>query len=648
MKNVLYILNDCRRKFTYERTAGLCRAFERLGEPVDLYIVRSDGYSDFAPEHNCGEYNIFRLPDYSRFDGIFLDINSVFTRDSDTFASEGIRCAVEAAAASGKPVISMANEIAGLTFVGIDNYSAMQAVIRHLHGEMGLTDFWFVMGPADNYENLTRTRALLDYCRDNGLPCGEERFYAESFIVESGIRGFEELYSRHGGALPRAVICANDNIALGVCHAAQERGFEIPGDLMVTGFDNDDVSLFSPSITTVDQGCWSMGELCARAMQRIWQGETLPPRLYTPTKLFLRESTGHRAGQSNQRKQIREYIEHSSKTIDFRYRLSALQYQLPGCKSLEEMGGALVQCLSGLNCTGFRLVLDGNLMDGEHIICFDGMLDRFRAAVDGLPVQGYSDRMELVYSWERGAGAKLTRQKVGRSLNPGENAGSPQNYLYAPLHFMEHTVGYLAIRDCLHLIQIKGVSSIVNTLTMALRSYFSERSLSYINGLLSGISRRDELTGLYNRLGYHDLAYPLYRELCDRGGSLGILFMDMDELKRINDSYGHSAGDLAIKSVSNAILRSIPADAIPVRFGGDEFLVLAPDADQARIQAILDAMAAALPAEAKRLGAPDLLDFSAGVLLCQPDGKRTLDQYIQDADNLMYQEKKARKRRRGV
>ena len=52
MKKVLYILNDCMRKFTYERTAGFWRALKRLDEPVDLHIVRSDGYSEYAPEHN--------------------------------------------------------------------------------------------------------------------------------------------------------------------------------------------------------------------------------------------------------------------------------------------------------------------------------------------------------------------------------------------------------------------------------------------------------------------------------------------------------------------------------------------------------------------------------------------------------------------
>ena len=59
---------------------------------------------------------------------------------------------------------------------------------------------------------------------------------------------------------------------------------------MVTGFDNIDVaSYLSPSITSVDQQCWEMGEACMDAMRRIWAGETLPHRICIPTELVLRE-----------------------------------------------------------------------------------------------------------------------------------------------------------------------------------------------------------------------------------------------------------------------------------------------------------------------------------------------------------------------
>ncbi len=191
--------------------------------------------------------------------------------------------------------------------------------------------------------------------------------------------------------------------------------------------------------------------------------------------------------------------------------------------------------------------------------------------------------------------------------------------------------------------RIKGVSTVVSTLTMALRTYFSARSLSYINRVLSGVSMKDGLTGLYNRLGYHELAYPLYRDIAARGGKLAILFLDMDRLKQINDAYGHGVGDHAIKCIASAIRQSVPKDAIPVRYGGDEFLVLTPYGGDEAVRRMLDAIAEAIPLLADVLSLPEPPGFSSGYVLADPGAGKSLDAYVEEADARMYEAKKAKK-----
>lgn len=174
---------------------------------------------------------------------------------------------------------------------------------------------------------------------------------------------------------------------------------------------------------------------------------------------------------------------------------------------------------------------------------------------------------------------------------------------------------------------MKKVLYILND-CMALRNYFSRKKLSGMNHLLSGISMKDELTGLYNRLGYHNLAYPLFQELRRNKCSLAILFMDMDRLKMINDRYGHAVGDKAIQSVSRAIVHNIPEKAIPVRYGGDEFLVLVPAADDQDAQKILCAVSSSLQHEAEFLGVPNLFGVSGGYIISDLQADKTLDQYV--------------------
>ena len=650
MKKLLYIINEGLRKFIYERTAGLVKAIEAAEEPVKLYILRSDGYSGFAPDHNRGEANLFRLPDYRDFDGILLDLNSNFNSGMDAVGALGVMHCIQQAEASGRPVISMANHVNGFHYVGIDNYAAMTSVIRHLHEVMGLTDFWFAMGPAANYENRIRTQALRDYCEAWGLPCGEERFYSESFITDSGVHAFHTLHERHGGRLPQAVICANDAIALGVSRAAGELGYEVPRDFMLTGFDNLDISAYlNPSITTVDQLCWTMGETCLKLMQRIWRGEEVPLVTHTPTRLVLRQSTGSaQAWREDNQQRIAQYIHRDMVETEFNYKLGALEYELPGCESVEDMCDALTRCISSLGCKGACLVLDRKLLTGADAEFELGERPtgvQYFAA--GLKTEGYPEFMELVYAWEAGKAPTYPGRAVRGLLPELEEKGDRENFLILPLHFMEYTAGYLVIWDCVEMIRLKRVSAIVNTLTMAMHSFFARRRLAHINRVLSGMSVRDELTGLYNRFGYNSLASQLFDRTHADGKRLGILFIDMDGMKYFNDHFGHACGDKAILSVSQAIRHCVPANALAVRYGGDEFLVFMPAGDVGDIRQVLDGILEGIPRMARTLDMPDAPSISTGFVLTDPADARTLRDYVEDADRLMYANKKARKARIG-
>ena len=645
VKKVLYVLNDCMRKFSYTRIATVYSSLQETGEPCSLFILRTDAYAGFAPEHNLGEYNLYRLPDYAAYDAIILDVNSVFNIESGHHSSGEVRELLQAAAASGRPVISIANHIPGVYYVGIDNYDAMVSVIRHLHENRGLKDFWFAMGPAGNYENEERTRGLLDYCAAHDLPCGDDRIFSESFIIESGLHAFTELLERHHGRLPQAVICANDHIAMGVCHAAAAAGFRVPDDFLVTGFDNTALSAsFSPPITSLDQQSWNIGKSVVSVLRGLWRGESFPEMIKTPTRLVLRESTeGISASGGDIFREAADYLGRSSSATDFNYKMSALQYKLPGCRTIEEICLALTECISALNCEGIDLVLDSRLFDLDRVLSFRNETGQLQDISSDLNVKGYPDTLELAFHWEKGSEPVFPHQRIGACLSALPFGGGSANYLTSPLHFMEHTVGFLCIRNCLDLVRIKGVSVTVSTLTMALRAFFSSRSLAYFNRMLSGVSMKDGLTGLYNRLGYHELAYPLYRKASAAGSTMAILFLDMDRLQHMNDVYGHGAGDQAILCVAGAIRQNVPPEAVPVRYGGDEFLVLLPDSGEEEARKLLEAVTASIASGARELCLPETPEISSGFVIARPDGSKSLDEYVEEADSLMYREKKAKK-----
>lgn len=96
---------------------------------------------------------------------------------------------------------------------------------------------------------------------------------------------------------------------------------------------------------------------------------------------------------------------------------------------------------------------------------------------------------------------------------------------------------------------------------------------------LQQIADRDPLTNLYNRRRFHEELERLLADATRRGGELGLLMMDLDGFKPINDRYGHPAGDTVLVEFSHAVASIIRRNEMFFRLGGDEFAVLVPDTD---------------------------------------------------------------------
>ena len=89
----------------------------------------------------------------------------------------------------------------------------------------------------------------------------------------------------------------------------------------------------------------------------------------------------------------------------------------------------------------------------------------------------------------------------------------------------------------------------------------------------------DDLTGLYNRRYLYRKIVTEKRRITRTGESLSMLLIDVDKFKDINDTYGHSAGDVVLKTISRQIKAALRMSDIPCRYGGDEFLIFMPNTD---------------------------------------------------------------------
>jgi len=157
---------------------------------------------------------------------------------------------------------------------------------------------------------------------------------------------------------------------------------------------------------------------------------------------------------------------------------------------------------------------------------------------------------------------------------------------------------------------------------------------------------RDALTGLWNRRAIYDLLdKELHRGLRE-GKPVGVVVMDLDHFKRVNDTFGHEAGDAVLLEVSNRMTAAIrPYDTIG-RYGGEEFLLVLTGCDQANMLSLcerLRAQVAASPVECDGKLVP--VTISIGAVLVQPAEKVESRLVVRAADQAMYRAKQGGRNR---
>jgi diguanylate cyclase (GGDEF)-like protein len=152
-----------------------------------------------------------------------------------------------------------------------------------------------------------------------------------------------------------------------------------------------------------------------------------------------------------------------------------------------------------------------------------------------------------------------------------------------------------------------------------------------------GMAILDPLTGLYNRrFGEECLQREIAR--AERTtGDLAVIVMDLDYFKEINDEYGHAAGDLVLREFSRHLRRAVRACDVPVRIGGDEFLVVLPECPRENVHIILSRLK---PFDVMLDRKKVTISYSRG--RAQYQVSDTPQSLIQRADKVLYDEKAAR------
>jgi diguanylate cyclase (GGDEF)-like protein len=154
-------------------------------------------------------------------------------------------------------------------------------------------------------------------------------------------------------------------------------------------------------------------------------------------------------------------------------------------------------------------------------------------------------------------------------------------------------------------------------------------------------AHRDEKTGLYNSSGWHGLAERTLAAAARQHSTFGLLMLDLDHFKQVNDTYGHLAGDAVLRAVAEAIISAVRGrgDAVG-RFGGEEFVVLLPGITHPDIGAVAERIRRAITALKVPVGQLTITGLSTSIgMAVYPTAGTSLQRLLDAADTALYHAK---------
>ena len=587
-----------------------------------------DRYQDY----DIGDFVVYLLPDLKEYDALI---------SFDTYMTGSFIAPIdELKKAAPCPVITLGTVKEGTHSIVNDQDLSFTEVIEHLIDKHKCRDFVHVAGPRERSFCMERIDIFQKTLTAHGLPCGEDRIFYGTLRPECGDDVVEQILARYAENgkkdLPDAIICVNDYTAMGVIQALETRGFKVPTDVLVTGYDDILRAQFNdPTLTTSAQPFFRVGQTGMETLKRILRGENPDPVIAVPGTLCARQSCGCEPLNFYRKDMIREkYIRMVSDLESLA--LANTNLILGGAvgRTEEDIYNEIEN--SCLRETGFK----------DAVLCLVHGWNQMKMIKDRASLD--NETFDIVCGvWN---GQPILRQRLPKGqLLPMEIMDDDKPYYIFPVHHMQYFLGYFIVNPYLAGKGQLHIKSWLVSISAILVNWFLRSQLTDTVNELEYLYQTDMLTGLYNRRGYYRFFETYYEECRAAGTELAVFLIDMNGMKTINDHYGHAEGDFCLCTIAEAMKQCATQDEICIRTGGDEFVVLAKHYDHVREYTYTNLVREKIDNIRQVAGKNYPITVSIGCYRCIPDPtgvasiQSEAEYYLGKADEAMYVEKQASK-----
>ncbi len=595
-------------------------ALIKHGYKVLIFNSFTDFY--YTTPYTNGEASIFHLLNFDLIDVLIVLPETI---KSDRVTENIIANARKA----GTPVICIDGEYKGCTNIKYNYADGFEKVVRHIVEDHRCTDIFFVAGIKDNSFSDERIDVYKKVLAENNLPFDEGKLdYGDFWSVPT-----KELMQRYFACHdkpPQAFICVNDTMAITVLREVRSRGWRVPEDVIVSGFDAtyQDATYTVTEITSAMVDPEELADVIADTCigyEADKEAHEIKCIRYKP--LFAQTCGCTPIDNNYVSEKLLKMNDYNTGTQSNENRMMQYYTDCVGCKTLKDLTKQMSEYIDDISTVCINsdfLTKNAAVMPKEyHSVYTNQMIalcQRDNELLDGAET---FDAKNLI-------------PKLGQALK------KYNKLMFVPLHFQSKIIGYYTVIIDFFFGGFRDTRRFANTTNQILECFMNNYNLQQAYNELDMTYSKDPLTELFNRRGFF---IAMERMLANNiGKPLMLISIDMDRLKMINDTYGHNEGDRAIVEVANALRSVCTKKGACARFGGDEFILAMPCEDVRRDPSILVGdIQTHLDNYNRQSGAEYEVSISIGATTEIISENFDISELILKTDKLMYEQKRIKK-----
>ena len=484
------------------------------------------------------------------------------------------------------PIVNISSQIPQIPSLVVDCKDAFSELIKFLIEKQHCRKFGLMGVKSNSAEVIERTNIFKEVLQSYNIPLSSVVFWEEDFSYTKAYLAVEKYYQKQKSLDLDAIVCLNDDMAFGCMDFCSQNNIAVPKEVIVTGFDDSErAAFFSPTLTSVNQSLQLQGYKAGESVYSLIQGFDVPIVQEVKANTVLRQScekynVSDFYPSDNLTNEVNVSNDSSYKEIIAEWFLRRSQlYHAASIYADIQNDMRLDSFRAGLN----DVFLSFGIKAAAVVMYESPIKEKGRFEYFSLPQNAY-----LISYFDAEMNVFSDSQERPIEFNPKNHilppnciSETPDGLIVIALFHRQLQLGYIVVRRGNLDRAVYGL--IAKSISAQLDSVFAFSKIRREQELISNravqldlIAHTDELTGLKNRRGLIEIGQASLNLSESMQMSGLVIYADMDGLKRINDRYGHEAGDTAIIAQSKILKKNFRSMDILARIAGDEFALVCP------------------------------------------------------------------------